>query len=156
MNFPQPDTAVVSLRLLYNVFIRNIRIFETVDFVFKEHLSCTVAVCRYIVHDNLWYKLLNLGVQGKIIDIIRSMYSQVRTKVFNNNEKSETFTCKLGVTQGECLSPFLFSMYVNDLESHLAGQGAGVSIFDVKFLLLLYADDVVIFFRYTRRPTIPN
>ena len=34
--------------LLYNVFIRNIRIFETVDFVFKEHLSCTVAVCRYI------------------------------------------------------------------------------------------------------------
>ena len=99
----------------------------------------------YIVHDNLWYKLLNLGVQGKIIDIIRSMYSQVRTKVFNNNEKSETFTCKLGVRQGECLSPFLFSMYVNDLESHLAGQGAGVSIFDVKFLLLLYADDVVIF-----------
>ena len=73
----------------------------------------------YIVHDNLWYKLLNLGVQGKIIDIIHSMYSQVRTKVFNNNEKSETFTCKLGVRQGECLSPFLFSMYVNDLENHL-------------------------------------
>ena len=37
----------------------------------------------YIVHDNLWYKLLNLGVHGKIIDIIRSMNSQVRTKVFN-------------------------------------------------------------------------
>ena len=33
-------------------------------------------------------------------------------------------------------------MYVNDLESHLAGQGADVSIFDVKFLLLLYADAV--------------
>ena len=47
MNFPQHDTAVVSLRLLYNVFIRNIRIFETVDYVFKEHLSRTVAVCRY-------------------------------------------------------------------------------------------------------------
>ena len=46
VNFPQHDTAVVSLCLLY-VFIRNIRIFETVDFVFKEHLSCTDAVCRY-------------------------------------------------------------------------------------------------------------
>ena len=46
VNFPQHDTAVVSLCLLY-VFIRNIRIFETVDFVFKEHLSCTAAVCRY-------------------------------------------------------------------------------------------------------------
>ena len=69
----------------------------------------------HIVHDNLWYKLLNVGVRGKMIDIICFMYSQVRTNVFNNNEKSETFKCKLGVRQGECLSPFLFSMYVNDL-----------------------------------------
>ena len=46
----------------------------------------------YFVHGNLWYKLLNLGVRGKIIDIIRFMYSQVRTKVFKNNETSETFT----------------------------------------------------------------
>ena len=38
----------------------------------------------------------------------------------------------------------IFNVYVNDLESHLARQGTGVSIFDVKFLLLLYADDVVI------------
>ena len=98
----------------------------------------------YIVHDNLWYKLLNLGVRGKkIIDIIRSMYSQVRTKVFNDNKKYETFTYKLGVRQGDCLSTFLFSMYVNDLESHLTGRDAGVSIFDVNFLLLLYAGDVL-------------
>ena len=34
-------------------------------------------------------------------------------------------------------------MYVNDLESRLAGQGAGVSIFDVKFLLLFFADDEI-------------
>ena len=63
------------------------------------------------MHHNLWYKLLNLGVRGKIIDIIRSMYSQVRTEVFDNNEKYETFTCKLGVMQGKYLSPFLFSIY---------------------------------------------
>ena len=31
----------------------------------------------------------------------------------------EPFECKLGVRQGECLSPFLFAMYINDLESHL-------------------------------------
>ena len=27
------------------------------------------------------------------------------------------------VRQGECLSPFLFSMYVNDIEEKLAGDG---------------------------------
>ena len=99
----------------------------------------------FVVHDNLWYKLLKLGLRGKIIHILRSMYSCMKTKVFNNCEKSEPFECKLGVRQGECLSPFLFAMYVNDLESHLCSPDAGITIDDVRFLLLLYADDLVIF-----------
>ena len=51
--------------------------------------------------------------------------------------------------QGECLSPLLFSMYVNDLEEKLAGGEVGM----LKLLLLLYADDIVIFFRKCRRLT---
>ena len=42
-----------------------------------------------------------------IVFLSCAWYSQVRTNVFNNNEKSKTFTCKC-VRQGECLSPFLF------------------------------------------------
>ena len=61
----------------------------------------------FVVHDNLWYKLLSLGLRGKIIHILRSMYTCIKTKVFNNHEKSETFECKLGVRQRECLSPFI-------------------------------------------------
>ena len=99
----------------------------------------------FVVHDNLWYKLLKLGLRGKIIHILCSMYSCMKTNVFNNCEKSEPFECKLGVRQGECLSPFLFAMYINDLESHLCSTNAGVTIDDVRFLLLLYADDLVIF-----------
>ena len=99
----------------------------------------------YIVRENLWYKLINLGIKGEILDIIRSMYNCVKTRVFTNGEKSDTFCCNLGVRQGECLSPFLFSMYVNDLEEKLAGTGAGVTFEDMKILLLFYADDVVIF-----------
>ena len=47
--------------------------------------------------------------------------------------------------QGECLSPYLFSLYINDLKQHLNVPGAGVSVGFIKLLLLLYADDVVIF-----------
>ena len=99
----------------------------------------------FVVHDNLWYKLLQYGIRGKIFNIIHSMYQYVKTKVFSNGITSDPFHCKLGVRQGECLSPFLFAMYVNDLEYSLNFQGAGITISYVKMLFLLYADDVVIF-----------
>ena len=63
MNFPQHDTAAVLLRLLYNAFIRNIRAFETVDFVFTEHLSRTVAMCRYIFERLFLHVWLNATLQ---------------------------------------------------------------------------------------------
>ena len=48
--------------------------------------------------------------------------------------------------QGEFLSPFLFSMYVNDLEEKLAWDDfKGVEVGMLKLLLLLYADGIVIF-----------
>ena len=64
----------------------------------------------YVVRDNLWYKLIKLGIRGKILNIIMSMYENVRSRVKFNNEKSKDFVCHTGVRQGECLSPFLFSM----------------------------------------------
>ena len=39
--------------------------------------------------------------------------------VKNNNTLSESFSCSIGVRQGEYLS-LLFAMYVNDLEQELS------------------------------------
>ena len=48
--------------------------------------------------------------------------------------------------QGECLSPFLFSIYLNDLEEEINLKGAdGIDIGMVQLFLLLYADDIVLF-----------
>ena len=82
------------------------------------------------------------------------MYENIKSKVKYDNRLSNDFTCLLGVRQGGCISPFLFSMYVSDLEEKLAGGGfKGVEVGMLKLLLLLYADDIVIFFRNCRRLT---
>ena len=42
---------------------------------------------------------------------------------------SEGFESNLGVRQGECLSPFLFAMYLNDLEEVYIQKGCdGIDI----------------------------
>ena len=68
-----------------------------------------------VVYENLWLKMLKLGINGKIFNIVHSMYECVKTRVFTDGIKSDPFYCTLGVRQGKCLSPFLFAMYVNDL-----------------------------------------
>ena len=100
----------------------------------------------YVVRENLWSKLIKLGLRGKIFNIVKSIYSSIKSRVKYCNQLSEDFECMLGVRQGECLSPFLFSMFLNDLESVLAESGInGIDVDNFKLFLVLYADDIIIF-----------
>ena len=81
-----------------------------------------------------------------MLNIIKSIYNNVKSQVKYNNLLSGTFTCNIGVRQGECLSPFLFSMCLNDLEETLKNSGVNGVIIDLLQLLsLFYADDILLF-----------
>ena len=98
------------------------------------------------MHDILWFKLVEIGVGGKMLNVIKSIYSNLKSRVKFDNRVSSDFTCCLGVRQGECLSPILFSMYLNDIERDYMLKGAeGVDIGMLKLFLLLYADDIILF-----------
>ena len=100
----------------------------------------------YIVHDILWFKLVKIGVRGKMSNVIKSIYSKLKSRVKFDNRVSSDFTCCLGVRQGECLSPILFSMYLNDIKREYILKGTeGVDIGMLKLFLLLYADDIILF-----------
>ena len=102
----------------------------------------------FVVRDIIWYKLIKTGVRGNMLNIVKSMYENFKTscKVKHNNQLSESFVSTLGVRQGESLSPFLFSMYINDIEEFFMTNGfEGVDIGMLKLFLLLYADDIVLF-----------
>ena len=64
----------------------------------------------------LWQKMQKSNVQGKNCKVINCMYQNIKTCIRKGNEYSEFFYCEIGVEQGENLSPFLFSLYLNDLE----------------------------------------
>ena len=59
-----------------------------------------------------------------MLNIIRSIYSTVKSKVRGPKSITDSFECTLGVRQGKSFSPFLFSMYVNDLEDFLGNNGS--------------------------------
>lgn len=115
----------------------------------KKLYAVFVDFCKafdYVKRDALWYKLFKYGVRGKMLIIMKSMYTHVKSYVRTATGVSETFYCSHGVRQGESLSPFLFAMFINDMEETFAScPGAGIHIADVKLFLLLYADDSVIF-----------
>ena len=69
--------------------------------------------------DGLWYKMLLNNINGKMYNIIQNMYNNITSCIVYNNAVSDYFACDNGVRQGENLSPFLFSLFLNDLETFL-------------------------------------
>ena len=55
------------------------------------------------------------------------------------------FDVKSGVRQGDSLSPTLFSVFINDLAQAIYNVEGGVMIDNEMLSLLMYADDIVIF-----------
>ena len=49
-----------------------------------------------------------------------------------------------GVKQGNPLSPFLFSLFINDLTKYINGEKCGVKAGIDEVGILLYADDIVL------------
>lgn len=104
--------------------------------------------------EGLWCKLLMNNINGKMHNVIPlvNMYHNVKSRIMYNNEYSDFFTCGNGVRQREILYAFLFSLYLNDLETFLEKNNVtGLKTLSdeleqelgyyVKLFLIMYADD---------------
>jgi len=92
----------------------------------------------------LWKRLYDVGVCGKMLSAVKSLYSSVMSCVRVNSFKTEWFDVKCGLRQGCILSPLLFNLFINDLTIYLKSFGLGINIDNEKLCSLLYADDIVI------------
>ena len=142
------DILLSQKKRLYSAFLDFEKAFDKIDRSF------------------LWQKLLASNINGKLLTVIKNIYSNAKSFVIANNTRSELFQINNGVRQGENLSPVLFAIFLNDMNNSLNDTLTGLnSVADVantcgmngdvinlflKLFILLYADDTVIF---TETPT---
>ena len=122
----------------------------------KDNLHCCFIDFKHafdtVWRGQLWQKLVKHHINGKCL--LQNMYKNIKSNVTVNNNSSAFFPCQTGVRQGENLSPFLFSIFLNDLEMFLLSRNVQgitcdinydeISVY-IKLLVLLFADDTVLF-----------
>ena len=101
----------------------------------------------------LWHKLIQQGVGGKILTVIKNMYLEAKSCIKADGSISNFFDILTGVRQGENLSPTLFAMFLNDFKDFLAQTCKGLEHLGTymqdldtfaRLYVLLYADDTVL------------
>ena len=91
----------------------------------------------------LFDKQIKRGMCPLIIRLLLNMYIQQKLQVKWNNHISYKFNVTNGVRQGSVLSPFLFSVYMDELLVTLKKNGVGCHMGHHYVGALGYADDII-------------
>jgi Reverse transcriptase (RNA-dependent DNA polymerase) len=74
-------------------------------------------------------------VPTKYVTLIKDMYTNVVTCVRACDDESDTFSIKIGLHQGSALSPYIFTLVMDEITKDIQG--------DIPWCIL-FADDVVL------------
>ena len=131
------DAMFTLLNLVQNFLNKKKRLYVA----FVDLQKCFDSIYR----NALWFKLYKLGIQGKVLRVMKNMYLHVKSCVKNFNDVSNFFEHSVELRQGEILSPILASLFLEDLELFLQNKNdSGIIIDDIVIILLLFADDMAI------------
>ncbi len=104
-----------------------------------------------ISRPKLWDRLDSMGIRGRRLAALQAYYSNVQECVKSCDGLSDRFISNIGVKQGCPLSPTLFGLYIDALESYMGEKlpKSKIEIGGKRVPLLLYAimqiDDIVFF-----------
>ena len=98
-----------------------------------------------VLHPALLFKLVEAGVGGKYLSVLKSKYGNIELRVrLDNISLSGVFSSGVGVFQGDNLIPNVFNIFINDMtklfDSSCCPESPGSRLLNS----LLYADDLLL------------
>lgn len=97
-----------------------------------------------ISHDHILCALQRRKVDTHIIELIQNSYVDCVTRVGSDGMVSPPIDMKVGVKQGDPMSPLLFNIAMDPLIQALEGDGSGVRRDGDAITTLAFADDLVL------------
>ncbi len=115
-------------------------------------LDSTVYVCFLDIskafdrvnHTKLFEKLQNRGIPGYLLRIIVYWYENQNFYVKWGKLISNGIKIRNGVRQGGILSPYLFTIYIDDLSQNLNKLNVGCKVGKALINHIMYADDLAL------------
>ncbi|KAK3542667.1 hypothetical protein QTP86_032413 [Hemibagrus guttatus] len=88
-----------------------------------------------VPREELWYCMRKSGVAEKYVKVVQDMYERSRTVVRCAVGQTEEFNVEVGLHQGSALSPFLFTIVMDQLSEEVRQESP---------CTMMFADDIVI------------
>ena len=131
------DVCIFALKDMINYY-RNLN--TPIFLCFLDIKSCF----DLISYNKLFGILCDRGAPKYVIKLLLNWYSRQILYVRWGTELSEGFGMKNGIRQGSCLSPQLFSTYVDELNIQLRDSHIGCHVAGTCTNNFSYADDMVL------------
>jgi hypothetical protein len=95
-------------------------------------------------HCGVFVKLMKRGLPVNLLSVLEDWFGKCFTCVKWNTVHSDMFKLNCGVRQGGVLSPYLFSVYIDDIIETVAKQQIGCVYRSFVVSIILYADDILL------------
>lgn len=92
----------------------------------------------------LWNRCHDRGFSDGTIRILQRLFDHNSSQIAINGKRSQPFGIRAGLLQGSVLSPFLYSVFIDDLAKKLT-QEEKVEIGSFALNCTMYADDIAVF-----------
>lgn len=97
-----------------------------------------------VSHEHFLCVLRGMQVDPHVVELIRGSYQDCVTRVEIGDRQTPEINMRVGVKQGDPMSPLLFNLAMDPLIHGLERLGKGLSVSGTKVTTLAFADDLVL------------